>query len=373
MQSAFCFITGLEFALSGKRILIDAREFLLGRFTGIARVLEGLIGALSVHPSAKSILLASYDPAWILPPLRSRNEIEMEQLPKSFFRAEKRLSDLTKSTDLFISPYPKLPLFGVHCRAIHFIHDVLDVTHPLYRRRPKLLFDRYRVRKALRRADITWYDSSWSLQETQKHFSLCGRNPVVRHLGIDERFRPQQEKGEESILESYGLREGYILALGNGLPHKNLGVLLQIEQQMTRRIVLVGASDANRQYWTSRHPAGRSVWIRHADERDLPALLRGAFCLVQPSLIEGYGYPPLEAMACGTPAIISSIPVLVETTGGNAMTADANDEKAWMRALKALEDPVTYRGKVQGGLEWVEPLRGPKGWSFHLQDIERLF
>jgi hypothetical protein len=72
----------LEFALTGTRILIDAREFILGRFTGIARVLEGLIGALSVHPSTKTVLLAAYDPELIPSQLRSKNGIEIEQLPK---------------------------------------------------------------------------------------------------------------------------------------------------------------------------------------------------------------------------------------------------------------------------------------------------
>ena len=70
-------------------------------------------------------------------------------------------------------------------------------------------------------------------------------------------------------------------------------------------------------------------WIRHVEEQHLPALLRGAFCLVQPSLVEGYGYPPLEAMACGMPAIVSGIPVLMETTGNYALSAPPYDPAAW--------------------------------------------
>jgi alpha-1,3-rhamnosyl/mannosyltransferase len=362
----------LEFELSGIRILIDAREFVLGRFTGIARVLEGLISALSVHPPTKTILLAAYSPDLIPSQLRSKNGIEIKQVPKSFFSAEKRLSDLSKTTHIFISPYPKLPLFRIHCHAIHFIHDVLDVTHPLYKRRPRVLFDRYRLRNALRRADITWYDSSWSMVETRNHFRFCGRNPRVRYPGISEAFHPKEQQDEHTVLAKYRLTAGYILALGNGMPHKNLGVILEIFEKIKRPLVFVGVSDENQRYWKSNYPRTHPLWIRQVDEHHLPAVLRGAFCLVQPSLVEGYGYPPLEAMACGTPVVVNCIPVLMETTGGNAISVDAHNSRAWAEALMALEDSSIYQDRVEKGLKWVEPLRGRKAWEKHISDIGEL-
>ena len=57
----------------------------------------------------------------------------------------------------FLNPYPKLPLFGVHCPSINMIHDVLDLTHPAYKGRIKILFDGYRLKRALIKADLTWY------------------------------------------------------------------------------------------------------------------------------------------------------------------------------------------------------------------------
>jgi glycosyltransferase involved in cell wall biosynthesis len=362
----------LEYNLSGARFLIDAREFVQGRFTGIARVLEGLIDALSVHPPTETILLAAYSADLIPSQLRSKKKIEIKQVPKSFFSAEKRLSDLSKTIHIFISPYPKLPLFGVHCRAIHIIHDVLDLTHPLYRTRFKTVFDRYRLKRAMHRADITWYDSSWSMAETQKHFGSCGKNPRVRHPGIQDVFQPEKQNEDNRILEAYGLKAGYVLALGNGMPHKNLGILLDIAPQIKRPIAFAGVSDNHQQYWESRHMGIHAKWIRHVEEQHLPALLRGAFCLVQPSLVEGYGYPPLEAMACGRPAIVSRIPVLIETTGNCALSASPDDPAAWRNALKTLENPSRYDEFVDKGLMWTEPVRGCRAWEPYLADIENL-
>lgn len=354
------------------RLLIDAREFVHGKFTGIARVLQGLTKSLADSIFCKQISLAVHDLSAVPSGLKLLAKVSLNEIPKSFLKSEKAISDLSPYFDLYISPYPKLPFFGIQCHAIHIIHDVLDLTHPLYARRLKVNFDKYRLKKALYRADITWYDSSWSMSETLKHFGFSGRNPKVRYPGIEKAFSPEKQKEESIILETFGLKAGYILSLGNGMPHKNLGVLLLIAGQLDRAIVFVGVPDKNRQHWQSRHPGTHAIWIKHVEERHLPALLRGAFCLVHPSLVEGYGYPPLEAMACGIPAIISRIPVLIETTGNCALLASPNEPDAWITALNALENLANYQELVEKGLRWTEPLRGRKAWEPYLTDIEDL-
>lgn len=74
-----------------------------------------------------------------------------------------------------------------------------------------------------------------------------------------------------------------------------------------------------------KYPGSEAVWVEHISDKELPVIVKEVFCLAQPSTLEGYGYPPLEAIACGVPAVVSDIPVLLETTGGNALTADADD------------------------------------------------
>jgi glycosyltransferase involved in cell wall biosynthesis len=356
-----------------KRILIDAREFVGARLTGIGRVLEGLVGALAETDVAQEILLATSDAHSLPLRLKNRSNMKSIELPSPFLKSEKALSNLTRNEiDLFISPYPKLPLFGCRARAAHIIHDILDLTHPAYKKRLKVHFDTWRLKKALRRADLTWYDSLWSQKETREFAGSVGKRPRVRYPGIDDAFSPEKSVDDAAALKKYSLEPGYVIVIGNGLPHKNLGVLLEGAEQISRKIVFVGVRHKNQQYWKSRYPNESATWITHVEEGDLPSLLRAAFCLAQPSTAEGYGYPPLEAVACGVPPVVSDIAVLLETTGSIAIYADPHDPTSWMEALSALEKDELYRAQVEKGLKWVEPLKGAKGWHGHISDIEAL-
>jgi glycosyltransferase involved in cell wall biosynthesis len=358
---------------TNRQILVDAREFTTGRLTGIGRVIEGLIDALAESDSVDKIILAVFDPKAIPWRLRNRQKIEAERVPASFLKSEKALSNLSKDgMKLFISPYPKLPLFGVHCRTVNMIHDVLDLTHPAYRRRIKALFDGYRLKKALRSADLTWYVSSWSLEETNRYAGFTGNDARVRYNGLDDTFTPNKGKNEEETLDKYQLKPGYVLSLSNGLPHKNLGVILEIVDQVKRKIVFAGVPAKNQPHWKSKYPGARNIWINYVAEEDLPAILRGAFCLLQPSTAEGYGYPPLEAMACGIPAIVSDIPVLRETTGGNGLLADPGNPASWLDAIESLEETNLYHEKINRGLNWTKAFRGRSAWTKHIADIEEL-
>jgi glycosyltransferase involved in cell wall biosynthesis len=354
-------------------ILIDAREFVAERRTGIARVLEGLIDALTQSVLVERLNLAVTSSKFMPGRLCGKAKIKPCIVRSSFLLSERQLSTLSgRNVDLFISPYPKLPLFGCRCKTVHVIHDVLDLTHPAYRKRAKARFDSWRLKGALKRADLTWYDSQWSLDQTRSYAGLVGNNPRVRYPGINQEFVPSRPENDSSVWRRHELEKGYILALGNGLPHKNLGVLLKISDRLPRKIVVAGVSEQAEMYWKARYPATAAAWIRYVSDEDLPSLLRGAFCLVQPSTAEGYGYPPLEAMACGIPSVISEIPVLKETTGGSAIAADADKSEKWLEALRALENEAFYHEQVERGLRWVEPLRGAKAWLSYVSDVEEL-
>jgi glycosyltransferase involved in cell wall biosynthesis len=356
-----------------EKILIDAREFCNGRITGIGRVLDGLIDAFVESYGMEEFVLATNEPSAVPSKMKTISKIKIKKIPDSFLKAEKALSDLSKQGfRLYLSPYPKLPLFGCHCIAVNTVHDVLDLTYDAYRKRFKVSFDIFRLKRALRKADLTWYDSLWSMEEAKKLAGMTGSNPRVRPLGIDHRFNIDRSQNEKDVLNKYHLDPGYVLVTGNGLPHKNPGVLLEVSDRISRRLLFVGVPQANQKYWKTRYPEARAIWAEHVEDEDLPSIIRGAFCVAQPSTAEGYGYPPLEAMACGVPAVISNIPVLVETTGGKALPADPDESKEWIEAFEALEEKDIYRVQIEKGLKWVEPLRGRRGWEKHISDIAEL-
>ena len=219
---------------------------------------------------------------------------------------------------------------------------------------------------------MTWYDSKSSLEATDTLLGWVGRNPRVRFPAIDEAFHPAEQNNEDAIMDKYHLKKGYILVIGNGLPHKNLGVLLKISERLSRQPIFVGIPRPNMTFWQKKYPGVDTNWINHVNDGDLPVMIRNAYCLAQPSTAEGYGYPPLEAMACGVPAVVSNIPVLVESTGGNALIADPNNPDTWLESFLMLEDERKYQTQVVNGLKWVGPLISPQGWGKHLADIEQL-
>ena len=354
-------------------IVVDGREFIPGRITGIGRVLSGLLRSLSDWDRCKKILLAVNLTEGVPQALKKDSRIRLTQLSASPLTFEKQLIALSRGgANLFISPYPKLPFLETHCPAVNIIHDVLYLKQTHCRGRIKRLLSVLRLKLALNRAALTWYDSKSSLTETQQLVGYTGKRPRVRYPGLDQKFRPVCEDNDQSVLQKYKLAPGYILVVGNGRPHKNLGVLLQIQSRLRRRLVLIGVSGLHKNSWQAAWPSARAVWIERIADDELPALMRAAFCLAQPSTAEGFGYPPLEAMACGTPAIVSSISVLCETTGGYALFADPNEPGDWLDALTALEKVSLYRSQATKGLRWTSTLRGKKAWNGYIEDISQV-
>jgi glycosyltransferase involved in cell wall biosynthesis len=354
-------------------IALDGREFVAGKQTGIARFLTGLVTALTFDNAVRRIFLCVSNPEFAPEVFQQNDRIRLVDLPNSFLGSELALVSMSKSgVDCLISPYRKLPLFGHRCLWVHTIHDVLDLTHFAYRRHFKIWLEKLRLKAALTRADLTWYDSTFSRKQTRDLVGSTGRNPRVRYLGLGERFSPVGSTEDEAVLAQYNLTGGYVLTVGNGLPHKNLQVLLNAAVHLERRLVFVGVSSKNQSYWEARCPGMASIWLEQIQDEDLPAILRNAFCLAHPSTAEGYGYPPLEAMACGVPAIISDIPVLRETTGDCAVAVNPYDPNSWYEALSHLENKSHYRIQVEKGLKWVKPLQGKQGWEKHLADIKEL-
>jgi len=361
-----------QFMKSNIRVLIDARELVPGRTTGIGRVLLGIVGAIGASALVHQIVLAGACNKSVPAVLLKQRNISLAPLPSTFIGSEFFLSLLsTKSFDLFISPYPKLPIFGCKCLSINIVHDVFYISHPAYRNRVRSRIDLFRLRRDLKRADMTWFDSKYSKREAERLSGFKSGKGQVRYPGLDNNFR-ETEKNDGRVLEKYHLKQGYLLVVGNGNPHKNLGVLLTNASAFDRPVVILGARRENKNYWRSQYPNSPAQWLGYVAEQDLPSLLRQAFCLLQPSTAEGYGYPPLEAMASGTPAIVSNIPILIETTGGKALYADPYDPDSWLMAISDLENEDVYQAIAKRGLQWVHKFKGARAWEKYIQDIEAL-
>ena len=172
------------------------------------------------------------------------------------------------------------------------------------------------------------------------------RAPVtVVHNAVDETVRPVDAAAVRSVLDRLSIRPPYVLFVGWADPRKDVATAVAAHrlaaQSQPHRLVLTGL--AHRNFAPVVVPDLDTVLrLGYVADDDLRALLTGASALVYPSRYEGFGTPPLEAWACGTPALVSDIPVLRESTEGRAVYVPAGDVNAWAEAITA-----AVRGEIE--------------------------
>jgi glycosyltransferase involved in cell wall biosynthesis len=148
------------------------------------------------------------------------------------------------------------------------------------------------------------------------------------------------------VRRRFGLDRDYVLHVGWADPRKDASLLVKahllVQSRHPHDLVLVGSPHPN--LATVEVPSLPSVRVlRSVEDADLRALMTGAAAFAYPSRYEGFGLPPLEAMACGTPALVSDIPALQESAAGGATFLPAGDVEAWAdgitRALAGKASP----------------------------------
>lgn len=231
-----------------------------------------------------------------------------------------------------------IPLVGRTGKCVVTIHDVIPLILP------RTFTPRHRavVRLALarvrRQADRIIVPSDAVKQDVVRHLGLADNLVTVTHHGCEPRFHPDPDPASfGAVTARYGLPPRYVLAVGTLEPRKNLVALLKAFARLRRagevdpalRLVLAGARG-----WLDEpiFRTVRSFGLAEAvclpgfiDDDDLPDVYRGAELFVFPSLYEGFGLPPLEAMACGVPVVTSNTSSMPEVAGGAAMLVDPRD------------------------------------------------
>lgn len=253
------------------------------------------------------------------------------------------------------------------CRApvITTIHDLAFEHLPeTFTRRGKTQL-RLTVRRTARRAAHILTVSEFSRQDIINTYQLPPDKITVTHNGCEPQFTPQPTSNCEAdiIKGKFGITRNYLLAVGSLQPRKNLVRLLrayarlrQQEPTFQLQLVIVG-----RQLWLYREIlqeikqqnfAADVIITGYASDEDLPALYRSAVALVYPSLFEGFGLPPLEAMACGTPVITSNSSSLPEVVGTAALLVDPYEEAALAQAMCNISGDATLRLQLrQAGIQ----------------------
>ncbi len=345
------------------RIGLDAR-YIYDHFPGIGRYTLNLARALATLDRRHTLVLL-YNPdlpntRYDLPALlRGPN---MELVPTSarpFSLAEQlQVPRLVRRLrlDVLHFPYYVRPYMRLPCPTILTVYDLIGRRYPgVLSWKGRRLFA-LTMRLAMQASQRIITISSASRDDIAYYYRIPREQITVTALAADERFSPQSPEEIWRVRRRYGLPTRYVLYLGSNKPHKNLERLVRAwerfvqergEQYALPHLVIAGHHDP-------RYPEARRLvetrglldtvhFVPDVVEADIPGLYSGADIFVFPSYYEGFGLPPLEAMACGVPVLCAYASSLPEVVGDAALTFDPYNPLELAAELRRLLDTPALR------------------------------
>ncbi len=247
----------------------------------------------------------------------------------------------------------------VPCPFVVTIHDLAYLRYPHVHPRGRRAYLTLLTRWTARRVRAVIAVSTYTAQEVEKLLSLPGERITVIYEGVDADYQPRPRDEVESFRRERGLPERYILCVGNLEPRKNLPRLVEAYARVRAPgvpLVLLGPRGWEYDEIFRRVEAldlsGRVVFPGFVSREELPLWYNGATIMVYPSLYEGFGLPPLEAMACGTPVLTSNSSSLPEVVGTAGLQVPPDDTDAMAAEMQRLLDDATLRSELsQRGVE----------------------
>ncbi len=234
---------------------------------------------------------------------------------------------------VFHSPHYTVPLKS-KIPVVTTIHDMTFFTHPDVHEKSKVIFFQQMIPLATRRADAVIAVSENTKKDAMKFLDLPENKIHVVYEGVDTRlYKPLKQDRQSSLIkERYGLRKDFILFVGTLEPRKNIDGVIRAFWQVTKEtegqynLVVTGTKGWNYQsifaLVQELNLQENVQFTGYVPEEDLPHLFNAATVFVYPSFYEGFGIPPLEAMACGTPVVASNVSSLPEVVGDGGLLVD---------------------------------------------------
>jgi glycosyltransferase involved in cell wall biosynthesis len=256
--------------------------------------------------------------------------------------------------ELFHGTNYDVPLWR-QCATVLTIHDLSHFLHPETHERRSVRRARRRLPVMARTADAVITPTESVRREVCEQLQTGSEKVFAIPEAARACFRPLAFPETEEVRQTLGIGADFLLAVGTLEPRKNLWLLVSAFEEVTRarsegntQLVIAGGRG-----WLSaplfaaieKSPArDRILLTDYLHDEDLRALYASCRAFIYPSIYEGFGLPPLEAMACGAPVIASRIPALAETAGGAALLFDPrNADELAQKILELLTDENARR------------------------------
>jgi glycosyltransferase involved in cell wall biosynthesis len=273
--------------------------------------------------------------------------------------------------DVYHFPNFTIPPLTRRARAVATIHDLSFLRYPEHAEQKNRQFLTQTIRRTVARADAILTDSRFGADELTELLAVPADRIFPVHLGVEESFQPSPPADVAATLNGLGIRQPYLLAVGTLEPRKNVPFLLEVYERLSEfegALVIAGAPGWKYEPILARmrsSPRAADIrFVRYVPDGQLPALYTGAALFLQTSFYEGFGLPPLEAMACGTPVISSSGGSLAEVLGDAAIRPPAYDADLWAAEARRVLGDAALRGRLiedgrrrAGQYRWSETAR----------------
>lgn len=301
---------------------------------------------LGRFPQAKEIVVPFSNPF---------TRLIREHLLMPLFYKKERL-DIIHNTKSAISIFKP-------CKTVVTLHDIIPLTNPETETFMARVYWSIQMPIAARRADRIITISEYAKKEISGYFGITSEKITVIPNCFEERFRPVSDtKALDEIRSKYTLPESFILYVGTIQPRKNLNMLIKAfynlkkNGKINKKLVIAG-----RKGWlySSLFKLIKELRIEEeviftgfVPDEDLPYVYNMAYLFVYLSLFEGFGIPPLEAMACGVPVICSNTTSIPEVVGDAGILVDPYDQKAVEDAIiSVLSDQARQEELREKGLK----------------------
>lgn len=275
--------------------------------------------------------------------------------------------------NLLFSPVPEAPLFN-QCRFIVMVHDLIPLRFPK-KKSPLTPYFRYYIPQVCQQAQHIICNSQATADDIINYFQISASKITPIYLGYDQqKFKPFPNLKDDQIIP-------YFLYLGRHDPHKNVTRIVkayaQFKYNQDYQLWLAGPGDSRytpqiKQLAKELEIDKQVKFLEYVSAEKLPLIINQATALIFPTLWEGFGFPVLEAMACGTPVITSNISSLPEVAGDACLLVNPHNEKEISEAiLQLVEDEKLAVSLRELGLKRVNQFSWEKTGKQTLEVIEK--